>query len=643
MPATFLRILPTFAAMRSALLVILLYLWSATWACSLAAADYLDQLVSRANADNLAFSRAWLALGHYKPGGLLNDWTSQADDLAFFLSPHGKHDPKLELEATIRAFGLPVQNADRHAQCRFPARYHWLIGKLGIDPKHLLQVNCEELNTWFDTLRPGSLTLVFPAAYINSPSSMFGHTLLRVNPNDHRRDSPLVAYALNYAANANAGDNALMFSIKGLIGGYPGVFSIVPYYDKIREYRDLENRDIWEYDLDFSLDEVRQLMRHAWEVRHIRFDYYFFTENCSYHMLSLMEVARPELDLTSRFEVKAIPSDTVRGVFEAGLVGQVRYRPSSTTVLSQHAQQLGDDNSKVLAIIGGELDVDAVAGLPPLRQARIYEQAYDYARFLATANPGVTDKRASTNWRLLSARSKLKLDEVWQPIARPEVRTEQGHATSRLALGAGSIDGSDYLSVKLRPAYHDQLDPVAGYTPGAQINFFDIDLRYYRDEDELRLNKLTLIDVLSLTPRDDYFSPISWRAEFALQDRPALHGPLHATQLILNGGFSYQPFSDFTLSALGELDLRAASDYVKGYSAGAGVKLSLLTQRDKWSLQLSVAATSLNNGERNDHRLSSLQLAFHSSVSDSWRLSMQRSKDYGVGVNDIQLSWHHYY
>ena len=68
------------------------------------------------------------------------------------------------------------------------------------------------------------------------------YTLLRINPGDNRKDVPLAAYALNYAANANPSDNGAFYAYKGIFGGYPGVFSIVPYYQKIKEYSELENR-----------------------------------------------------------------------------------------------------------------------------------------------------------------------------------------------------------------------------------------------------------------------------------------------------------------------------------------------------------------------------------------------------------------
>lgn len=609
--------------------------------------SYVQQLVERAVSDRLHDTRGWRALLHYKPGGWFTQWESQADDTAFFLSPEGKTDPEAELRATLHALAEPVNgSADDHPQCRFPARYHWLKHRLAIDPGRLKPVMCEQLNAWFDTIRPGSLTLVFPAAYINSPSSMFGHTLLRVNPNDYRKDSALVAYALNYAANADATDSALVFSVKGLIGGYPGVFSIVPYYEKIREYRDLENRDVWEYSLDFSQQEIDQLMRHAWEVRHIRFDYYFLTENCSYHMLSLMEVARPQLDLTSDFDIKAIPADTVRAVYDAGLVLATQYRPSSTTVIKHHAAQMTEQaNRLAIAITNGELPAvrQTIGHWPARQQAQVLEQAYDYARFLTTSDPTARDPRARLNWQLLAERSRLGLKNIWQPIDEPPIRSEQGHRTSRLAYVAGMLDDDAYIGLRFRPAYHDVLDPPQGYSAGAQINFLDLSVRYDSAAESLRLDKLTFINVLSLTPRDAYFHPVSWGVDFAVQRQPARNGEVNAIQLVANGGYSSRFFPDVTASLLGEVNARAAGRYDKGYTAGAGLKLNLLYQQSGYSWQIGVKAVAFSAGEQNLHQRVDLGLAWHRDVNHSLRLGFSRVRDYDRLRSDIQLAWQLYF
>ena len=71
----------------------------------------------------------------------------------------------------------------------------------------------------------------------------------------------LLAYSVNFAANADPEDNELVFSYKGLTGGYPGVVSVLPYFAKTNEYSHMEARDIWEYRLNLSQEEVDQFVR----------------------------------------------------------------------------------------------------------------------------------------------------------------------------------------------------------------------------------------------------------------------------------------------------------------------------------------------------------------------------------------------
>jgi len=538
---------------------------------------YPDELIQHAHSLDLANDPDWLSLVHYKPT-LGGGYESQADDSQFFNHPEGKTEPGLELDATLTAF-FTAGDSDEHPVCRFPARLHWLSQQLEIDIQQLPPVRCNKYSEWKETIQAQSVTLVFPAAYLNGPSSMFGHTLLRINPGDTRRDVPLAAYALNYAANANPADNGAFYAYKGIFGGYPGVFSIVPYYEKINTYSELENRDIWEYDLNLNQEEVDQLLRHAWEVRRIQFDYYFLTENCSYHMLSLLEVARPGSNLTEGFSVKAIPADTVRAVVQADMVGDINYRPSSTTILNQRLNLLNETQQNLVWNLGtgqqplsdADLDEDS-----PTDTSRILELAFDYSRYLAQKNAVVRDANASQNYQLLAARSELPAGNVWPEIHWTESRPEQGHRTSRLALGAGRQDGRNFISARFRPAYHDILDPLPGYSRGAQINFLDVRGRYFPDKNSLKLDRFTLIDILSLTPRNKFYKPVSWGVDTGYERMLSDTGTTHGAQVKAGGGLTYQLGGEHMVYLLGQGQLKAARGFKDNVSAGAGALSGLL-------------------------------------------------------------------
>jgi hypothetical protein len=604
---------------------------------------YVEDLVERSRTLNLASDRYWLSLVHYKPvlGG---GYKSQADDAEFFNYARGKVEPLLELDATIRAF-FDVGGGDQHPRCRFPARFHWLNQRLQFDPQYLPVVVCKEYHDWRTTLNAHSVTLVFPAAYLNGPSSMFGHTLLRINPGDTRKDVPLAAYALNYAANANPSDNGVFYAYKGIFGGYPGVFSIVPYYQKLTEYGELENRDVWEYDLNLNQEEVDQLRRHAWEVRTIKFDYYFLTENCSYHMLSLLEVARPGTNLTDGFSVKAIPSDTVRVIVDTGMVRDINYRPSMTTVIEQRVRLLDKaQQARVWALGAAEQAVQPVSNShdAPATTSRILELAFDYSRYRALQNASVRDEHTDQSYQLLKARSELPAGNVWPDITWTVSRPEQGHRTSRMAIGGGRQDGSSFISVRFRPAYHDILDPLPGYSRGAQINFLDFRGRYFTDNNSLKLDKFTIIDILSLTPRDRFFKPISWGVDTGLERMLTNDGPTNGSQVNGGGGVTYKVAGDHFAYGLLHGQLKVAKRFEKNYTLGGGAMTGLLLFFDNSTANLEFRGLRYALGETDNYFQARWRQSFPLGSQMAARYILEHSYERGHTHNraELLLDWY---
>src|SRR5262249_48813374 len=158
---------------------------------------------------------------------------------------------------------------------------------------------------WRSQMDPDSITLIFASYYLNNPASMYGHTFLRLNKKGRSDKDRLLDYVVNFAAVTDS-NNGIMFAIRGLMGGYSGKFSTLPYYMKVQEYNNLESRDLWEYTLTFTPAELERLVRHLWEMGSAEMDYYFFNRNCSYQLLPLLEVARPSLHVADPFWFKTI-------------------------------------------------------------------------------------------------------------------------------------------------------------------------------------------------------------------------------------------------------------------------------------------------------------------------------------------------
>lgn len=597
--------------------------------------------------EQIAKSAYWKKLLHYKSNLMSTGVTSDITDLAFFFSEQGSTDSFQELSATIEAF-----KKSQESICKFPARYYWLSEKYGqkIHLKTGKLAECGELQEWRKRINPGSATLIFPAAYLNGPSSMFGHTLLRVEPDDKRKDLPLVSYAVNYAANVAQPDNDVAFAFKGLFGGYPGVMAIVPYHQKIKEYGEIENRDIWEYRLKLNKNEIRQMMLHTWELKDLRSAYYFFNYNCSYLILNLIETAREDIDLTSHFRFKVIPIDTVRAVADAGLVEDVQYRPAAATVLEQHYALLTNEQQlQVKQML--DLQPDPSQSKPDNQSAvdyaRILEVTYDTLRYQAYQTPEERDKNAAYDLALLNARSQLQVRDIWPEIPVPEFKPEQGHRSARFAAGyrhtiIGDID-ENYLLFKARPAYHDLLDPAQGFPPGAQINFFDFAFSYNTDEQELDLESLTIIDVLSLTPVHDLFNPLSWRVNFSYERRNYFDSAINILQVTPGFGKTMELLDGFMGYALATSSLEYSPDYEDDFALGVGLQTGALITLAQYSAMIELGSNRMFAGHKDTRFVSRIGLAHSISNNLSVRLVVDRQKNYEKYINNYQLNLNWYF
>ena len=293
------------------------------------AQPYLSSLLRKAEADRLWSLRGWQTLLHYEK--TVTGWESEIDSPSFFISADGKSDPKEELFATLNAFFQPVgeRGDSAHATCQFIARYEWLQRQLAIDAQQLPSSDCSSFKRWYQEVDARSVWLIFADYYIQSSASVFGHTLLRID-SSRTKSAALLGNAVNYSAIVDydeTGPFSLVF--RGVFGGFKGAFTTYPYYQAVQGYNDIESRDIWEYELKLTDEEISRMMKHLWELKIAQFDYFFFKENCSYHLLSLLEVARPSLQLKRSFTYWTVPVDTIKQVaMVPDLVGQKIYRPS---------------------------------------------------------------------------------------------------------------------------------------------------------------------------------------------------------------------------------------------------------------------------------------------------------------------------
>ncbi|MBL4711763.1 MAG: DUF4105 domain-containing protein [Gammaproteobacteria bacterium] len=628
--------------------------------------DDIETILQQAETLQLAKHETWLALLHYKRETLLRRFVSQADDENFFLSDDGKTNADAELKANIKAFFKGPHKG--HAQCRFPARWWWIKQQLNLQGKH--EVSCPQHVAFMTRVAQDKLFLVFPTMYLNNPGSTFGHTFLRF---DGEGKSKLLSQTLNYAARVDKSDDLLSYVSKGLFGGYKGFFKSRPYYETVQEYSNIENRDIWEYQLAFTREEITQLVRHLWEVKGIDFDYYFFRENCAYRLLALIDVVRPGMQLTGEnaFPAYAIPVDTVRALDDRNLITSRQFRASLATKINDEfstQKNVGEDenvSSVVVDIVDEQLlaDTDAISKILQMlnsesKKREALKRSIDILQFRGESS----SKKSHVILQMMNDAATVDSDvesteaitTITAAVTTEKKSPEKGHDSFRVAAGLGGQNDRQYLDIQIRPAFHDLIDAPQSFIDGAAINVFDFRFKWFtgagsKDKannnvnSNLRLESLSFINVTSLNPVKQWITPVSWLFDIRL-DRTQLSDKQSVRNFIGRGGaglsFKWQGLMPFALLIA---EGNVSSSYLKGYSLLLGGQAGFYLNSKAGQFMLSYEIDDAVAGFELDRDITQLQWQYNLQVNHALRLRYKRIQYDFYDDDDWSVVYNYYF
>lgn len=458
------------------------------------------------NLKRLAVETGWIRLLHYESDrGAASGWRSAIHSAEFFLAPTGATDPLAELHATFVAMFAPVGNdADAHAQCRFPARRMWLVQRLG-GSAPFAQIACPRFEGFIRNSEVDSVSIIFATGFLGNPASYYGHALLKFNYTGTDSRSPLLDVSVNYGAILTGTDDPLTYMLKGVFGGYDGGFSHVHYYFHNHNYGENELRDLWEYRLDLPPEAVRLIVAHAWEVLGQHYTYYFFRRNCAFRMAEIVQVV-DGVDITPPDRPWTIPQSMIQRLAQASFAGrpllsEVRYHPSRQSRFYEKYRSLETEDAHLLrgladgaeAVSGSRFQGRSVTS----RQA-VLDGLIDYYQFVAdpeTRARGMADPGYA---RALAARYRLPPGEPAVAPRLPEA-PQLGRPPGWVQAGwmHGSVSG-EALSLRLRPAYYDVLDTASGHVPNGALMMGDVQLRV--EEGRVRLQQFDLLAIESVNP-----------------------------------------------------------------------------------------------------------------------------------------------
>lgn len=602
----------------------------------------LLSIVSSSHATDLGNSSEWRALLHFPKQARI----SLIDDPSFFFSPEGRKNPAAELAASVLAFSTPPKTSgDESVQCRFIGRLRWIQRHAPQLASHFVEQDCPAWNKLNDRVKPYSATLVFPDGYMNSPASMFGHTLLRIDQADPQ---PLRSFAVNYAAQTRE-ENGIAYAINGLTGNYKGYFSLMAYPEKLKEYQYGEQRDIWEFQLKLSPTEVSAMLEHVWDLQNAYSDYYFFDRNCSYQLLALIEAARPELDLLNDWGASVIPVDTIRRLDHVGLLGESTVRLSQASKINHQLKALTPEEIDLIKRLGSPAVDASELELPSDtdRRAFILDGALDYLQLERSRHNISLDSYRSRFLQLLSMRSQIKKDALTASPAstdRPPSPLD-GHGTQKLSFSLIQQGALQDIGLSYRPAFHDMQERQNGYRTGAGISFFEVRARWNRSEDKLKVDAFDLLKIESMSPRNELLKPFSWRIHVGIKraDPLDLTSPLqpHATA---GAGPTYRFGHDKGL-LFGTVETVLSRDKNTGTNfANLGWRLGMQWRpNDRISLTASAHSWFKDSEYTKPDQL--VELDAHYFLSKDQSLQFQRKSSLGASSKPAihQVAWNLFY
>lgn len=258
---------------------------------------------------------------------LYNQGKSDIRHAEFFLSKttEGKVSPNDELIATLSAW-----EQGQAVACQFPARLHFLKQTLHID-KAL--PDCPEFQAWYDGINATRLSLVFADEHPNNLAAGFGHAFIKV---DNQAGEPI---AINYTPNYPAHEHAAVGAYRSLTGHYVGVMEILPFAQKLDDYLVKDKRDLWQFELDLSEDDIGQIIRHLWEVKDMARPYFLTHDNCATEIVRLVDLVRPKSALLSGLGGITTPAKASQLMHQAGFIKQSTHLPSLATTAQAKINQ----------------------------------------------------------------------------------------------------------------------------------------------------------------------------------------------------------------------------------------------------------------------------------------------------------------
>lgn len=285
---------------------------------SQAHAVYNFEQLKELSSSEIYNSIEWKNLLHYDNGKSVINKESN-----FFLSSDGFRNPRTEYLATLKAMLANIKQGDNHAVCKYPARFDYILRSLKLKKQDIKLPVCNAYQEYQLKVPIDSVSVVFAAESNRSPSSMMGHSFLKLQgiSNNIVRE-----HSFSYFA-ALSGKNGLKFYVDVITTGIDGAYILSPYKNKVDEYLIGEKRSLWEFEINLTKEERERLKRHLWELNGHNIKYSLVSHNCNTAVISILKTANPEYK-TSSIKPFTTPVEYLKELYNNERIKKISIEPT---------------------------------------------------------------------------------------------------------------------------------------------------------------------------------------------------------------------------------------------------------------------------------------------------------------------------
>lgn len=292
----------------------------------------------------------------------------------------------------------------------------------------------------------------------------------------------------------------------------------------------MESRDLWDFKLNFTKDELDFFIMHLFEMNQAHFDYYYFRENCSYHILGLINAVKPQWELMEKLKFFVPPIDTLHALNSSkDIVTLTSFRPSKYQSLNTKILNLSESKQELYkeTIEAEEVPQSKYQDISDSDKAVLLEFLSDYIDFKYAKELG--QKESATYKKILAKKFKINMlrsqinttshNSDYSEIVKNNSPLD-GHSSKRVkfSLGRNNQLSTNTASLEYRFALHDYLDHKLGYIPFSTSELGKINLIYLESFNKFKVSEFQIVNVEALRPRTLFSNSMSWIFNAGIRD-----------------------------------------------------------------------------------------------------------------------------